>query len=67
MYYRGHDFTLEGGRLGFTHGEGIVMPKMGFIGISQISLLSLMGVRNNIVWMGAGSHNFSPFERTSIA
>lgn len=65
MYYRGHDFTLEGGRLGFTHGEctcyaeskdGIHWDK------PELGLFEFDGSKkNNIVWMGAGSHNFSPF------
>lgn len=65
MYYRGHDFDMTGGTLKFTHGEctcyaeskdGIHWEK------PQLGLFEFEGSKkNNIVWMGPGSHNFSPF------
>ncbi|MDB4864706.1 hypothetical protein OAI33_15575 [Pirellulaceae bacterium] len=65
MYYRGHNFDMSGGTLKFTHGEctcyaestdGIHWEK------PELGLFEFEGSKkNNIVWMGPGSHNFSPF------
>tara|TARA_B100000700_G_scaffold77941_1_gene87502 strand:+ start:3044 stop:4597 length:1554 start_codon:yes stop_codon:yes gene_type:complete len=65
MYYRGHDFYFKNGGLRFTHGEctcyaeskdGIHWEK------PELGLFEFEGSKkNNIVWMGPGQHNFSPF------
>ena len=69
MYYRGHRYAAEEGRLRPVHLE-VTCYAESHDGIHwtkpQLGLFDYEGSKqNNIIWQGTGSHNFTPFLDTN--